>query len=186
MMGRSSEPFRVAVLSALKDLVESGITLRTKGEVIEHARFPDGRHVGKTTLYRKNKDGEFVHAELIRELDLAISGCAKGKEENGEADILSRRIRELTYENSTLVDQIVGRQNEELVLRLSHERASALLISREISLYLMCKLVLEMAPAYLPARQSVKEFESKYAGKPEINMAKLALVAQKKLFDEAT
>lgn len=183
-MGRSSEPFRIAVLSALKDLVTSGVTVRTRGEVIEHARFPDGRRVGKTTLYRKNKSGEFVHADLIRELDLAITERTEKKERSGEVDVLARRVRELVAENAALVDQIVGKQDEVVSLRSRHERASALLVSREISLFVMCKLVLELSPAYLSARQSVKEFENKYAGSVEMNTAKRTWIEQKKLLDE--
>lgn len=182
-MGRSSEPFRAAVLTALKGLVASGATVRTRGQVIEHACFPDGRRVGKTTLYRKNKSGEFVHADLIRELDLAITDRTVKKEMSGEVDVLARRVRELVEENAALVDQIVGKQDEVVALRSMHERASALLVSREISLFVMCKLVLELAPAYLLARQSVNEFENKYAGSVEIDTAKRTWIEQKKLLD---
>ncbi|WP_313498030.1 hypothetical protein [Pseudoxanthomonas mexicana] len=184
-MGRSSEPFRIAVLSALKSLEASGVTLRTRGEVIEHARFHDGRRVGKTTLYRKNKSGEFVHADLIRKLDLAISGRAEKKERAGEVDVLARRLREFTEENTALVDQIAAKQEELMALRSSHERTSVLLVSREISLFVMCKIVLELAPAYLPARQLVKEFENKYAGSVEMNTAKRTWIEQKKLLSKA-
>ncbi len=72
-----------------------------------------------------------------------------------------------------------------MALRSSHERTSVLLVSREISLFVMCKIVLELAPAYLPARQLVKEFENKYAGSVEMNTAKRTWIEQKKLLSKA-
>ncbi|UPR26554.1 hypothetical protein ITG08_07575 [Vibrio cyclitrophicus] len=71
--------FYTALLESLDNLIDEGFTGEiTQTKVIANAKFPDGKPVGKTTLYGKNENRkEFIHAEFMKKLDGLIEKANK-------------------------------------------------------------------------------------------------------------
>ncbi|MEZ9475388.1 hypothetical protein AB4172_09615 [Vibrio splendidus] len=71
--------FYTALLESLDNLIDKGFTGEiTQTQVIANAKFPDGKSVGKTTLYGKNENrNEFIHAEFMEKLDGLIKEANK-------------------------------------------------------------------------------------------------------------
>ncbi|MNU93448.1 hypothetical protein D3C71_833900 [compost metagenome] len=173
-MRKPSEQFRAAVLSSLERLVATGKKF-TRAEVVSGALLPNGEQVGRSTLYRKDKFGNFVHADLLRVLDDAIAPVpavkAKAKAKSGEE---SERDA-LRSENIALIDQMVTLEKELLVLasqiRTGRGREKLL----EMEKYVLARLLAEQESPPIYCRTIVLEFERRFAGKPEMTDASVLL-----------
>ncbi|WP_269621313.1 hypothetical protein [Zhongshania sp. BJYM1] len=106
---------RAAVMDSLERLIRSREKI-TQAAVIANAVFQDGSSLGKTTLYRKNLNTkEFVHGDLLREIDLAASNQVKKSGNRTKAETmhgLREQVKDLKKENARLVDEIVSQQEK--------------------------------------------------------------------------
>lgn len=83
--------FYTALLDSLDSLIQEGFAGEiTQTKVIANAKFPDGKPVGKTTLYGKDKKrGEFIHVEFMKQLDGLIEKANKKASKKVESKTVS-------------------------------------------------------------------------------------------------
>lgn len=128
----ASRQFEEAIDVAIKDLLGQKRRFGV-GDVIDRARYPDGRRVGQTTLYGKNANGDYVHAALIAKLNKACkrsrhgfgSAPSQGSSERASAIAMGAQIVTLLSRQAEL--ECIIASNE---LRLAHaERGEFIAVS---------------------------------------------------------
>jgi len=167
-MRKPSEQFRLAILCSLERLSSTGLKF-TRAEVVGGARFPDGAPVGRSTLYRKDKLGAFVHADLLRLLDESVPSKDIGKSAPRRSD--ESEMVELRTENTYLLDRVVTLEQERVALESTVRRAAAIERLLEVEKYVLAKLLSDLDPELILSRRTVSDFERKYEGRQELGDA---------------
>lgn len=171
-MRKPSEEFKVAILRSLEDLLKKGGKF-TRAQVISRALLPSGLPVGRSTLYRKDKAGAFVYADLLKKLDASVAPRPVAKEKPVSSDE-SERVA-LRLENANLVDRVVTLERELVVLASRVRRGEASVRLLEIEKYVLARLLCDLEPGLILGRQAISEFELKFAGRMEMGDAEKIL-----------
>ncbi|HCS28016.1 MAG TPA: hypothetical protein DIW43_11220 [Spongiibacteraceae bacterium] len=133
-----------AVRESLARLLESGGSF-VQTDVIRGAVRENGKRIGANTLYSKNATtGEYVHADLLREIDEAISLKATKLGKKTKRAKLSDAVVEmarLKKENKKLIDQVVSQQDRIRVYETREGSEGHALMRQEDELYVFAKLV---------------------------------------------
>ncbi|SHF66241.1 MULTISPECIES: hypothetical protein [Halomonadaceae] len=144
-MKRSSEKFSDAIRRSIKHLEDSGVSITQKA-VIDNALFDNGRHVGKSTLYRKDPvTKEHFYKGLLAEIDNAASRQRRfrGRPTKKETVIeLKGVIRELKRENQALVDQVVTQEAELIKLKSLKRSDLGVAKAKDDDIYVLAKILL--------------------------------------------
>lgn len=166
---------RMAIRKSLDNLVKSGIPI-TQVAVIKGAVRDDGSRIGATTLYsRRAGANEFVHADLLKEINTAVERQKKnaGKRTRPEtiAD-LRDQLLELKNENTRLVDQIVTQQEKIRVITSDDSNEKHTLFSLEDDVYVLSRLVDDLSQgAVVEVKSAVRRYDDKYADSDRLELA---------------
>jgi hypothetical protein len=168
---------RNAIRMSLDQLIKSGTKI-TQTKVIVGAVRENGTPIGKSTLYARNvKTKEFVHADLIKEIDAARENQFRksGRKTRTETikDVKAGQ-KDLQAENKALIDQIVMQQDRIRVLTLSDNREQHGLASGEDNVYVLSAVVNAVTQgAVADVRRVIAEYDDKYTGTERLKLAKL-------------
>jgi len=181
-MTRRTEPFRKAILNSLTDIEARGEKI-TQAVIIKHAKFDDGRSVGKTTLYKKNKTtGEYVHEDLLKKIEQAVNLQCKRKgapTKTETIESLKLQKKELQDEISKLVDQVVEQEQKLNQVQTGMDSDRNTVKSQEAEVYVLSALLKYLAPkssnAEKHARDVVIKYEQKNRGASIIDSANLEI-----------
>lgn len=168
---------RNAIRVSLDQLLNSGTKI-TKTKVIAGAVRENGTPIGKRTLYARNvKTKEFVHADLIKEIDAAIVNQFKkaGRKTRSETiKGLKARQKDLLAENKALIDQIVMQQDKIKVLMLSDSREQHGLASGEDNVYILSSVLNKTTQgAVSDIKRVLTQYHDKYSGTERLKLANL-------------
>lgn len=109
----SKENFKIAVRSSLAKMIANDEKI-TIDAIIKRSSYENGTPVGETTIYAKNRQGEYVHADLRAEIERAKNGIKRRSERETvsakSGSDLKNQIKSLNYLNKSLADQIVEQQ----------------------------------------------------------------------------
>jgi len=163
-MGERAKPFRKSILEALTALEVKGEKIN-QAAVIRNAKFDNGKSVGETTLYKKNKAGKHIHQDLLTKIEDAMNlqFKQKGIPTRGETiSSLKSKITILDNEVSSLVDQIA--QQELLYIKSKTDITidSHIARTQETDIYILSALVKCLAPAPSNAAKHSADFVIKY------------------------
>lgn len=170
-MAIGKERFQQAIRESFDRLCQSGEKKITKTKVINNAKFEDGTFVGKTTLYAKNRSTqEFIHAELLEELDGKIenieAGNAKKERKKTTTDLHSeqkKEIKELKKKNNQLLVQII--ELEDSFENTAYRNDANQIRDLELNLYIISTLLsCQIGSKYKEVDEIRKKFETKYHG----------------------
>ena len=168
---------RNAIRMSLDQLIKSGTKI-TQTKVIVGAVRENGTPIGKSTLYARNvKTKEFVHADLIKEIDAARENQFRksGRKTRTETikDVKAGQ-KDLQAENKALIDQIVMQQDRIRVLTLSDNREQHGLASGEDNVYVLSAVVNAVTQgAVADVRRVIAQYDDKYTGTERLKLAKL-------------
>lgn len=164
--------FGLAILKSLEDLKVSNKKISQKS-VIDNAIYKDGTKVGKTTLYKKNKEtGEFIYKNLLDEITEAINEklVKNGKPTKSQKiKALQIEIKSLKAENSRLIDQVVEQEVKLIKAQKDVGIDKHSVSSQEIEIYVLSALVSKLAPKLSNASKDAKEFMFKFELKNQGN-----------------
>jgi hypothetical protein len=155
-----------AVRESLARLVSSGESF-VQADVIRGAVRDSGKKIGANTLYSKNaKTGEYVHADLLGEIDAAISLMSQKagkKTRRAKLSDLVAEVARLKKENKKLIDQVVSQQDRIRVYEVREGSEGHALMRQEDELYVFAKLVEKLTDGGVAeaARLSAR-YEDKY------------------------
>jgi oligoendopeptidase F len=162
---KRKELFQTAIKESLESLRKEGKKI-TKTAVIENARFENGKPVGKTTLYSRNESTkEFVHADLLREIDDAAADQAKtkGKKTRSESFAsLRKTIADLREENAKLVDQVVEQEARLQGATTDRHGDKHVIAAQEDELYVLTSIINRLTDDGL---NELVEYSRRYSAK---------------------
>lgn len=167
--------FQRAIVESLESLAREEKKI-TKTAVIDRAKFDDGKAVGKSTLYSKNSTtGEFVHADLLRMIDAAVSHQRKRKGKKSWPESMSglrKTLSDLKQENEKLVDQVVEQESRlQLVLRERSGYQNAI-ASQEDELYVLASIINRLAKnSVQDLVELARRYSLKYRGDSRLQRA---------------
>ncbi|WP_146041685.1 hypothetical protein [Vibrio vulnificus] len=169
---------------ALRDSVQALLAEGLAGninqsKVISHATFPDGSNIGKTTLFGKDKNKEFIHREFMIELDGLIKAAnktapksirktpsvsAKLSKKKNEYDELKNEYDSVLTQFAELVE------SKNNVNSASNENRVRVL---DADLYVVASLLNERIDGCIQEISDiVKNYENKYSGQDRLTVAK--------------
>lgn len=178
-MAKSKEKFKKAILDSFEQLKNiAGKKKITKAEIINNAKFEDGSSVGQTTLYAKNSvTKEYIHAELLQELDKKIEewflGRPEGQKIKTSNAIIEEQavvIGELTLKCSRLQAQFIELENS--FENTSYRNDENTIQNLEANLYIVTTLLNQNIRGYKELNNIIKKFEAKYHGSNKLKEAK--------------
>jgi hypothetical protein len=168
---------RNAIRASLDQLIKSGTKI-TQTKVIAGAVRENGTPIGKSTLYARNvKTKEFIHADLIKEIDTAIANQFKKARRKTRAETIKdvkAGKKELQAKNKALIDQIVMQQDKIKVLTLSDNREQHGLASGEDNVYIVSSVLnIITQGAVSDVRRVIAQYDDKYSGTERLKLANL-------------
>lgn len=168
---------RNAIRVSLAQLIKSGTKI-TQTKVIAGAVRENGTPIGKRTLYARNvKTKEFVHADLIKEIDAAIANQFKKTGRKTRAETIKgikAGQKDLQAENKALIDQIVIQQDRIKVLTLSDNREQHGLASGEDNVYILSSVLNKITQgAVSDIKRVLAQYHDKYSGTERLKLANL-------------
>ncbi|WP_224797793.1 hypothetical protein [Idiomarina abyssalis] len=158
------ESFRNAILASLAEIKESGGKV-SQSAVIRNARYESGESVGKSTLYKKNASAEFVHQDLLLEIQKASEDQSKRAGKPSRRDKLKEKdaeIRELKKELGVLVDQIVTQEAALKSARSTDAADRNAIAAQESKIYILSGVIRELVSSQAAIASSVKDYINKY------------------------
>ena len=168
---------RNAIRASLEQLISSGTKI-TQTKVIYGAVRENGTPIGKSTLYARNvKTKEFVHADLIKEIDAAIANQLKKSGRKTRAETIKdvkAGLKDLQAENKALLDQVVMQQEKIRVLTLSDNREQHGLASGEDNTYILSSVLNKITQgAVSDVKRVIAQYDDKYIGTERLELANL-------------
>jgi hypothetical protein len=171
----NSSDFTVAIRESLASLIQEKKPI-SQTSVIKGARTKDGKSVGLTTLYRKNdKTGEYVHQELINEIELAKNNLKKrkGKKTQGETIVgIKKEKAIIEKERQNLIDRVVEQENEIRQLSNGKSLNNSQMKTLEGELYVAHSVLVKQYPSLHSMAELCHAFEQKNSGTEELEYLK--------------
>jgi hypothetical protein len=170
---------RKAVMDSLERIIQSGQKV-TKASVIAGAVREDGSSIGKTTLYsRSDTSKALVHADLIKDIELARQRQLKGAGRKTKYEtIVGTKNKLATFKDEHLkcLGLIVSQQEQIRMLSLSDNKDRNALSSSEGDIYVLSVVLNEVVRGAIPElKRPISVFSDKYAGTERLKVANLSV-----------
>lgn len=169
--------FYTALLESLDNLINAGVTGEiSQTQVIANAKFPDGKPVGETTLYGKDKNKNYIHFEFMKKLDDLLREANKKGTQKREKKTVSTtqklkdkraEYNELEEEYKSVLKQFVEvMESKRNVNSGSNENRVKTL---EANLYVVASLLNSRIDGQIKEIADIVEnYETKYSGQERL------------------
>ncbi|GAA4823527.1 hypothetical protein GCM10011365_25780 [Marinicella pacifica] len=176
-----NEKFVHAIKESLKNIESQGEKI-TISAVIKNARYENNNHVGKSTLYKKNKKNEFIHKDLLKLINKSKDKQSKKngkKTKSSTLNELRSKIKSLNGEVQSLTDQIVTQESKLRQLSSVKSSDNATIASQEFEMYILYSLLKRLttnnSDIYEFSTKFINKFEQKYSGDTILSEAKIQI-----------